>query len=256
LIPLVFVACYSCVRITPWYQSYQKELWQQRISDNLGVNVSPNTPEGGVAEVLAGSNITLTGSQSLPVINALAGVTSITAGSNTTITGTAQEPIINSANFNNFVSYNVGGGFSASPYTVNNLGNGAFTTLTKIDHTISYPLSGAAYQLTFSWSIRNVTFDAVPAGNVYVVVLNGPDVNSGTTIGQSACFVNANIPVPPTVGAIALGTCSCLIINDNDVDCCIGFGNFSGQKIDTASIEIYSVSVTFLSDNPTVVNNF
>ena len=39
LIPLVFVACYSFVRITPWYQSYQKELWQRRISDNLGVNV-------------------------------------------------------------------------------------------------------------------------------------------------------------------------------------------------------------------------
>ncbi|MFY8200605.1 MAG: hypothetical protein ACOVLE_08045 [Pirellula staleyi] len=39
LIPLVVVTCYSLVRITPGYQSYQKELWQQRISDNLGVDV-------------------------------------------------------------------------------------------------------------------------------------------------------------------------------------------------------------------------
>ena len=184
------------------------------------------------------------------------GVQSVVAGSNVTITGTALNPIVNSFNFNNFVSYNVGGGFTASPYTITDLGNGAFTTLTTVDHTVSYPQSGAAYQLTFSWSIRNASFAAAPAGNVYVVVVNGPTVNSGSTIGQSACFVNADIPAPPTVGAIALGTCSCLIYNDNGVDVSIGFGNFSGQTIDTAEIEIFSVSVTFLSSNPTVVNNF
>jgi hypothetical protein len=221
--------------------------------------VIPETITSGVQTVTAGSNVVLTGTATNPIINATeqaGGVATVTAGTNITLTGTATDPIINSDGGNNFVSYNVGGGFSASPYTVTNLDNGAFVTLTTLDHTVSYPQSGAAYQLTFSWSIRSATFESTPSGNVYAVVLNGPDVNSGTTIGQSACFVNADIPAPPTVGAIALGTCSCLIINDNDVDCCIGFGNFSGQKISLANIEIFSVSVTFLSGDPTVVNNF
>ena len=39
LTPVVGVAGYSVLRITPWYQSYQKDLWQRRLSDNLGVNV-------------------------------------------------------------------------------------------------------------------------------------------------------------------------------------------------------------------------
>jgi hypothetical protein len=44
--------------------------------------------------------------------------------------------------------------------------------------------------------------------------------------------------------------------NDNDVDICIGLGNFTGQKLDDAEISITSVSVTFLSANPTVLNDF
>jgi len=38
-LPLVGMAAYSLVRRTPWYESYQNQLWQQRISDNLGVSV-------------------------------------------------------------------------------------------------------------------------------------------------------------------------------------------------------------------------
>ena len=39
LIPMMLIVGYSALRITPWYQSYQKNLWEQRISDNLGVIV-------------------------------------------------------------------------------------------------------------------------------------------------------------------------------------------------------------------------
>ena len=45
LTPVVGVAGYSVLRITPWYQSYQKDLWQRRLSDNLGVNVHFKTIE-------------------------------------------------------------------------------------------------------------------------------------------------------------------------------------------------------------------
>ncbi len=39
LMPVLGVSSYSVLRATPWYQSYQRELWQRRLSDNLGVEV-------------------------------------------------------------------------------------------------------------------------------------------------------------------------------------------------------------------------
>jgi len=38
--PVFAVASYSLLKRTPWYQSYQKDWWERRLSDNLGVNVS------------------------------------------------------------------------------------------------------------------------------------------------------------------------------------------------------------------------
>jgi len=38
--PVLAVASFSLVQRTPWYQSYQKDWWERRLSDNLGVNVS------------------------------------------------------------------------------------------------------------------------------------------------------------------------------------------------------------------------
>lgn len=40
LVPVFAVASYSLVKKIPWYQSYQKDWWERRLSDNLGVNVS------------------------------------------------------------------------------------------------------------------------------------------------------------------------------------------------------------------------
>ena len=39
LVPVLCVASYSTLRLTPWYQGYQKDFWQRRLSDNLGVDV-------------------------------------------------------------------------------------------------------------------------------------------------------------------------------------------------------------------------
>jgi hypothetical protein len=39
LLPAIVVVAYSLTRIMPWYESYQKNLWQDRISNNLGVDV-------------------------------------------------------------------------------------------------------------------------------------------------------------------------------------------------------------------------
>ena len=54
---------------------------------------SGDTP--AVETVTAGSNVTITGTSTNPIINAAGTVTSISAGSNVTITGTAAVPIIN-----------------------------------------------------------------------------------------------------------------------------------------------------------------
>ncbi len=40
LMPMLGVASFSILKRTPWYQSEQKQLWQRRLSENLGVNVS------------------------------------------------------------------------------------------------------------------------------------------------------------------------------------------------------------------------
>ncbi|MCY2982653.1 MAG: hypothetical protein NTY15_03350 [Planctomycetota bacterium] len=40
LLPIFAVGGYSLLKRTPWYQSYQKDWWERRLSDNLGVNVS------------------------------------------------------------------------------------------------------------------------------------------------------------------------------------------------------------------------
>ncbi len=45
LVPVLGVAGYSVLRLTPWYQSYQKNQWQRRFSDNLGVDVQFNSIE-------------------------------------------------------------------------------------------------------------------------------------------------------------------------------------------------------------------
>ncbi len=38
--PVLAVASFSILKRTPWYQSEEKEHWQRRLSENLGVNVS------------------------------------------------------------------------------------------------------------------------------------------------------------------------------------------------------------------------
>lgn len=40
LVPVFAVGGYSVLKRIPWYQSYQKNWWERRLSDNLGVNVS------------------------------------------------------------------------------------------------------------------------------------------------------------------------------------------------------------------------
>jgi hypothetical protein len=38
-LPVVLVVMYGCCSWTPWYREYQRDLWQHRISSNLGVDV-------------------------------------------------------------------------------------------------------------------------------------------------------------------------------------------------------------------------
>jgi hypothetical protein len=40
LMPVFAVGGFSLLKRIPWYQSYQKDWWERRLSDNLGVNVS------------------------------------------------------------------------------------------------------------------------------------------------------------------------------------------------------------------------
>lgn len=61
--------------------------------NNLESQITSGT--SGVQSITAGTNISLTGTASNPIINSTGGVSSITAGTNITIGGTASVPIIN-----------------------------------------------------------------------------------------------------------------------------------------------------------------
>jgi hypothetical protein len=149
---------------------------------NLGVNVSPNTPEGGVAEVLAGSNITITGSPSLPVINALAGVTTVTGGSNITITGTAQDPVINAPNAGPS-SGNISH-FGNKTVPATEVASGGFEEIFTIGSEY-FSNSNSSYLLTVDYNIPSATCSNV-SGDLGISI----DYNEGQITQQAFTLIN------------------------------------------------------------------
>jgi hypothetical protein len=104
------------------------------LSAGSGISVSSSTGaitvvNTGVNTLTAGTNITLTGSATNPIVSVTSvGVQTVTAGSNVTITGTSTNPIIN-----------------ATPTSV--VSNGAVSNLNFLFDTIGTPLTIPANQI-------------------------------------------------------------------------------------------------------------
>jgi hypothetical protein len=147
---------------------------------NLGVNVSPNTAEGGVAEVLAGSNVSITGSASQPVVNAIGTVASIIAGSNITVSGTSNITINATVPPQNVVYYN--SQLTATGSNVAQVNNGLAGDCFGIN-TNAYNIGGDAYLMTLTAQITSATFvpntpDPTPNGYIKLCCSVGSVVGS------------------------------------------------------------------------------
>ena len=140
---------------------------------------------GGVSSITAGSNIVIAGTFSDPIISATSsGVNTITAGSNITITGTSSDPIINTQPFP-FVQY---GEFSQR----------AASGSTSVSLTTAY--ADATYKVLITLGTASV-----PTGFVYSASRTSSNAFTINWLGGSTVlytFMWATIgavPSPPAV---------------------------------------------------------
>jgi len=119
---------------------------------------------GGVTSISAGSNITsITGTSSVPIINAIGAVASISAGSGITVGGTANVPIISAT----------AGTPNATSYTNPNLVSIALPVLQPGDvqnvsfvNQALYSNSNLLYRVTINYEYASATFSTTPSGNL------------------------------------------------------------------------------------------
>ena len=162
---------------------------------NLGVNVSPNTPEGGVAEVLAGSNVFISGSPSIPVVNAIGTVASIIPGTNITVSGTSNITINATVPPQGVITYN--NELTASGANQAEVANGLAGDCFGIN-TNSYNIGGDAYLMTLTAQITSATFlpntpNPAPDGYVWLAISVGSVVGSYPFIYCPFPKITANI---------------------------------------------------------------
>jgi hypothetical protein len=130
---------------------------------------------GGVTSISAGSNITsITGTSSVPIINAIGAVASITAGSGITVSGTSNIPIISAtAGTNNATSY-------ANPnvvtFSIVPGATGTEDTINLINPAL-YPDVDKLYRLTINYEYASATFTTTPSGNITVSIFNNGSPN-------------------------------------------------------------------------------
>jgi hypothetical protein len=146
---------------------------------------------GGVATLTAGSNITLTGTATNPIVSA-SGVASLTAGSNITLTGTATNPIISATS---------SGGTSMGYKNVSAL----VTTqnVTVVPNTI--------YNLTV-WAIVNLQAAATTWTHLDTIIIN--QANFGGTVVFKGQTTTHNLP---NVGQITM------MYDSNNSNFAVGF---------------------------------
>jgi hypothetical protein len=157
--------------------------------------VIPETIVSGVQTVTAGSNVTLTGTATNPIINALGTVASIIAGSNITVSGTSNVTINATVPAQNVVTYN--GTLTATGSNIAQIGNGLAGDCFGIN-TNSYNIGGDAYLMTVTAQITSATFtpntpSATPNGYIKLACSVGSVVGSYPFIYFPFPKITANI---------------------------------------------------------------
>jgi len=214
---------------------------------------------GGVTSISAGSNITsITGTSSVPIINAIGAVASISAGSGITVGGTANVPIISAT----------AGTPNATSYTNPNLVSIALPVLQPGDvqnvsfvNQALYSNSNLLYRITINYEYASATFSSTPSGNLtWSLVLpttpsplivanhsipftsNLPDGNKN--IGGNLTAVFRGIPVGSGMYLIVLNSANAPLTSASVV-----FTNFAVEQI-TSSFTLLTSSGQVLTPPP------
>jgi hypothetical protein len=198
----------------------------------------PTVVNPSVQTVTAGSNVTITGTASNPVVNAAGVVTSITAGSNITVTGTSAVPIINATIPPQGV-VTLNGTLTTTGSNVEQVGNGLAGDCFGIN-TNAFNITGDAYMMTVTAQITSATFapntpNAAPDGYIKLACSVGSVVGSypfiyfpfpkitGNITGSNAAdyFITASgVFVSDPVEGVSIGI-------DNQTGCALGAGQFN-----------------------------
>jgi hypothetical protein len=214
---------------------------------------------GGVTSISAGSNITaITGTSSVPIINAIGAVASISAGSGITIGGTANIPIISAtAGTPNATSY-------TNPNTpvlsIPALQPGDSPNVGFINPAL-YNNSNVLYRLSINYEYASATFATTPSGNLTLSLLLPYSPNPLIIANHSVPFTaslpdgNKNIGGHLTCvfRGLAIGAGLFLImLNSTNValtNASIVFTNFAVEEI-TSSFTLLTSSGQVLNPPP------
>lgn len=170
--------------------------WSVALNENAQVGSGGGS--SGVQSITAGTNITLGGTATDPIINSTAttGVQSVSAGTNTTITGTATNPIVN-ATFSGVQTVSAGTNTTITGTATNPIIN---LSPAPLPAGVAININGGNYDFTNVSLLANcILYSSVPIFNSGIT-LNFP------TYAQLVSTYGADAVIPFTIGNLFQNT--------------------------------------------------
>jgi hypothetical protein len=209
--------------------------------------IIPDPVDVGVQSVVAGSNVTVTGTATVPIINAIGTVASIIAGSNITVSGTSNVTINATVPAQNVVTYN--GTLTAVGSNIAQINNGLAGDFFGIN-TNAYSIAGDAYLMTVTAQITSATFtpntpDPTPNGYVKLCC------SVGTVVGSYPFIF---FPFPKITGNITGANAADYFITASGVfvsglpndPVSIGITNETGCGLGASQISLSLTNISFV----------
>ena len=150
----------------------------------------------GVMKVIAGSNVSVTGTLQTPIITNT-GVTSLTAGSNVTLSGSTGNVTITAS----------GGGGGASTIFVNNFSGNVSSYSTAVNTTYSFLTQPHVYSTTFQLPLSGLSnghwIEIIPLYSTYNQYAGYSNAPAGFSINyngvNSVVFDKTSVPITERV---------------------------------------------------------
>ena len=213
----------------------------------------PANYQEGVQSVSAGSNVSITGTATIPIINAVSPIAALTAGSNISLSGTSNITINATVPAQGVVSYNAA--LAASGSNVAQINDGLAGDFFGIT-TGAYAIGGDAYLMTVTAQITSATFATTPNGFVRFCC------SVGTVVGSSPFIY---FPFPKLIANVAAATddniitASGVFIADSaGAAVTIGIDNRTGANLGAGglTLNLTNISIVGLGNNKNLITNW